>query len=476
MARTTEELLAAREKNVPQGPFNIHPIFAKEAHGGIITSIDGKEYIDFTTGIGTVNVGHCPDMVVASISDQAQKYLHTCFHVVMYEPYIELAERLNALTPGDFPKKTMFVNSGALPTKNFQSGVNDDWENLQGEVLSDKLAVKKRKGMACPACPVACGRITRVMDPEFAGLGAGPEYETIGLLGSSCGVDDLRAVSKANFICNDMGMDTISTGATIACAMELFEKGYLPEKDVGFPLNFGNAQAIVDLARKIAMREGFGDILAEGAYRLSEKYGHPEYFMGVKKQEFASYEPRALQGMGLGYATGSRGACHIRNEVHLVSIFGVQHLRITRDRNIEQVDPFEWKDKPQIAKDIQDWYSVIDSSGICNFMFFLGMDEDILRALIETATGTDMGGHEGLMRCGERIFNMERLFNLKAGLSGSDDTLPKRMLEEPLPAGPAKGMVVHLSEMLPEYYKIRGWTVKGIPSPDKLKECGLIGD
>ena len=118
MARTTEELLAAREKNVPQGPFNIHPIFAKEAHGEIITSIDGKEYIDFTTGIGVTNVGHCPDMIVDAISDQAKKYIHTCFHVVMYEPYIELAEKLNILTPGDFPKKTMFVNSGAEAVEN----------------------------------------------------------------------------------------------------------------------------------------------------------------------------------------------------------------------------------------------------------------------------------------------------------------------------------------------------------------------
>jgi aldehyde:ferredoxin oxidoreductase len=239
------------------------------------------------------------------------------------------------------------------------------------------------------------------------------------------------------------------------------------------PLNFGNAEAVVQLTEDMAYRRGFGDILAEGAFRVASRYGHPEFFMGSKKLEFASYDPRGLQGMGLGYATNSRGACHIRGEVHDPSLYGVDFWRITKDRNLGPVDPLRWDDKPQLAKDVQDWFCVLDSCGMCNFMFFLAMDEDNCRALIEAATGIDMGGHRGLMRTGERIFNLERLFNLKAGLTAKDDTLPKRMLEEPMPEGPAKGMVVHLDEMLPEYYRLRGWSPEGVPTNLKLQELGL---
>lgn len=362
---------------------------------------------------------------------------------------------------------------GALPTRNFQTGVNPEWEKLSSETLEATVAVRSGMGMACPACPVGCGRTSKVTAPDFAGMGVGPEYESIGLLGSSTGVNDIRVVTKANFICNEMGMDTISAGGTIACAMELYEKGYLPEKDVGMALHFGNAKAVVELTEKIALREGFGDVLAEGAYRLAEKYGHPEFFMGVKGQEFPSYDPRGLQGMALGYATQSRGADHIRGEVQDVSLYGVNTWRVTRDRNIEKVDPLTWEDKPLLTKEIQDWFAMIDSCGMCNFIFFLGRDEDQCRRLLETATGIDMGGHKGFMRTGERIMNLERLFNLRAGLTAKDDTLPPRMLKEPMPDGPAKGKVVPLDKMLPEYYKLRGWDSNGVPTPQKLKELGL---
>jgi len=362
---------------------------------------------------------------------------------------------------------------GALPYKNFQDGVNPNWEKISSDAVEETVAVRKFMGMACPSCPVGCGRTSKVTAPNFAGNGAGPEYETIGLLGSSTGVTDINAVTKANFICNEMGMDTISAGGTIACAMELYEKGHLTKKDVGMPLHFGDAEAVVDLVEKMALRVGFGDILAEGAYRLAAKYGHPECFMGVRKQEFPSYDPRGLWGMGLGYATQSRGACHIRGEVQDVTLYGVMSWRLTLDRNIEKVDPLTWEDKPQLTKDIQDWFAMIDSCGMCNFAFFLGRNEDHCRSLIEAATGIDMGGYKGFMQTGERVMNIERLFNLKAGSTGKDDTLPKRMLEEPMPSGPAKGKVVPLSQMLPEYYRLRGWDANGVPAPEKLQELGL---
>jgi aldehyde:ferredoxin oxidoreductase len=362
---------------------------------------------------------------------------------------------------------------GSLPTRNFQTGVNPFWEQINGDKLAADVATRHNMGLACPGCPVGCGRVSKVTNPKFAGEGVGPEYETIGLFGSSCETNDLDVVSKAGFICNEMGMDAISCGAAIACAMELYEKGYLPERDVGMPLNFGNLEAVIKLTEDTALRKGFGKVLADGSYRMAKRYGHPELFMGSKKLEFPSYDPRGLQGMGLGYATNSRGACHIRGEVHDLTLYSVQHWRITMDHNVGPVDPHRWDDKPVLAADVQDWFCIIDSCGMCNFMFFLKLNEDHARALIEAATGIDLRGYKGLMRIGERIFNLERLFNMKAGLSGRDDSLPKRMLEEPMPEGPAEGMVVHLAEMIPEYYRIRGWSSDGVPTAKKLQELGL---
>ena len=362
---------------------------------------------------------------------------------------------------------------GALPTKNFQSGNNEHYDKLSGEALAETLSVRKRMGMGCPGCPIACGRVTRVKNPEFEGVGVGPEYETIGIFGSSCYTNDLEAVSKANFICNQMGMDTISAGASIACAMEMFEAGVIPQEDIGFALPFGEAKAMVKLTEMIAHREGFGDLLAEGAYRMSEHYGHTEYFMGVKKQEFPSYDGRALQGMALGYATQPRGACHIRGELQDLDLYGQLGWRVTRDRGLDIVDPLSVDDKPDLAVATQDWFCMIDSSGVCNFIWFLGGDEDQMRDFIEAATGIDMGGHEGFMRTGERIFNLETLFNRRAGLTAADDTLPKRMLEEPMPDGPAKGQVCELARMLPPYYELRGWDAQGNLTPDKAAELDL---
>jgi len=399
----------------------------------------------------------------------------TTFWAAMMEAYrkidIPSTEHFHQIgTPGVL---SIVQEFGVLPTRNFKYGTNQSWQKLSGDRLATTISTRKNMGLACPSCPVGCGRVTRISNPKYASEGVGPEYETIGLYGSSCFTNDLDVVSKAGFICNEMGMDTISAGSTIACAMELYEEGYLPLKDVGMPLNFGNAEAVIQLTQDMAYRRNFGNVLADGAFRLASRYGHPEFFMGAKKLEFASYDPRGLQGMGLGYATNSRGGCHIRGEVQDLSLYGVNYWRITTDRNLGPVDPLRWDDKPELAKDIQDWFCIIDSSGMCNFMFFLGMNEDNCRALIETATGIDMGGYRGLMRTGERIFNQERLFNLKAGLSIKDDTLPKRMLEEPMPDGPAKGMVVHLDEMLPEYYRLRGWSPEGVPTSMKLRELGF---
>ena len=346
--------------------------------------------------------------------------------------------------------------AGALPTRNFSGGVFEAAEaELDPQVMKDTTTVRPK---GCFACPIACKRISKTTAPGFEGHGEGPEFETLCLLGICCGVNNLQAIIKAGFICNEMGLDTISTGVTIACAMELYERGFLTEAEAGFKLNFGNAEALVALTRKIGLREGFGDILAEGAYRMAEKYGHPEVFIGAKKMEMPAHHARGLQGMGLGYATSNRGACHNSAMMSSAEFPAIGTGTITEG-------------KPQLVKTNQELMAVIDSCGLCAFSPGVLMPEGIL-LLFNTATGLNFEW-EDLMLAGERIWNQERLFNLKAGFTKADDTVSRRMLEEPLPDGPAEGNVLRLDEMLPEYYQLRGWDENGIPSEAKLAALGL---
>jgi aldehyde:ferredoxin oxidoreductase len=289
----------------------------------------------------------------------------------------------------------------------------------------------------------------------------GPEYENAWSLGADCGIGDLDAILKSNAICNDLGMDPISLGATIAAAMELFERGVLSEAQTGMPLPFGSAEALVALTEQTGYRRGFGDEIAEGSKRLGEKLGHPEVFMGVKGQEFPAYDPRAIQGMGLGYATSNRGACHLRAYTVSAEIVGEP----------EPMDPRATAGKARLTADMQNASTAIDATGLCLFLTFGNTLAD-LTPLVAAATGIDYRD-EDLIRAGERIWNLERLWNLRAGIDASQDQLPRRMLEQPIPGGPAAGEVSRLAEMLPEYYRLRGWTADGRPSPEKLAELGI---
>ena len=355
---------------------------------------------------------------------------------------------------------------GVFPTRNFQQGTFAGADRISGEALTERFL---KKAKACHACPLGCGRGTAVEEGPYRGEGEGPEYETIYSLGSDCGNDDLAALTKANYICNETGMDTISMGSAIACAMELAEKGYLPEKDVGFKLGFGDADAIVKLCEMTAERKGFGDALARGSLRLARQYGHPELAMVSKSQDFAGYDPRGEQGMGLAYATSPVGASHMRGDPAYFELLGVPL----------SADPHTWKDKPPVVKQWQDVFSVIDAAGLCVFFSVRNLvEQDLTIApsgiaeLLNAATGAGYTTDE-LTRAGERIFNAERIFLNKAGLDRRHDTLPPRITSEPLPDGPAKGMVCHLEEMLEPYYEFRGWDPKGYPKADKLAELGL---
>ncbi len=348
---------------------------------------------------------------------------------------------------------------GSLPTRNFHDGYFPTADKVGGETLAANQLVRPK---GCYSCIISCGRVTRVTDKRYEGYGEGPEYEAAWAYGPDCGIDNLDAVTKANFLCNELGLDSITMGATIACAMDMFEDGVLTLKDTdGKPLRFGDADAIVELTRRTAYREGFGNKLAEGSYRLAASHGHPEYSMTVKKQEMPAYDPRGIQGIGLHYATGNRGGDHVRGYTIAVEVLG----------SPVKIDQYETKDKPQWVKTFQDLTAALDSSGACLFSTF-GLGADELAEMLSALTGVPYPTAE-FMKAGERIWNMERLFNLKAGLTGKDDTLPQRLLKDPIKTGPSKGRVNELGKMLPEYYALRGWDKNGVPTEAKLKELGL---
>ncbi|MBN2284975.1 MAG: aldehyde ferredoxin oxidoreductase family protein [Tissierellales bacterium] len=347
----------------------------------------------------------------------------------------------------------------SLPTRNYQETRFEGAENISGEYLKDNYLIRNK---ACFACNIGCGRVIKIPDGKYKGIVAGPEYEAGWSYGASCGVDDMNAIDKANHVCNLYGMDPITMGATIACAMELYEKGYLTKEDLGGKdLKFGDADSILEWTEKTAVREGFGDILALGSYRMAEKYGHPELSMTVKKQEMPAYDGRAIQGMGLSYATSNRGGCHVRGYLTSPEILGVPL----------KTDPLVTEGKADLLKIFQDLTGLVDSSDICLFTTFaLGLPE--ISAMLRGTTGLDYSDEE-MLKIGERIWNLERMFNLEAGFTKEDDILPPRLLNEPVKTGPAKGKVAELAIMLEEYYKTRGWNEDGLPTEEKLEELAI---
>jgi len=336
-----------------------------------------------------------------------------------------------------------------LPTRNFQASHFDGAEAVSGERMRETLVDRVT---ACYSCSVACGRETRAGDLK----GHGPEYETLWAFGPDCGVSNLAAIAQANYLCNELGLDTISTGSTIACAMELSSRGYIGEK-----IRFGDERAIVDLVRLIGYREGIGDALAEGSFRFASAAGHPELSMSVKGQELPGYDPRGLQGQGLEYATSVRGACHVYGNMVYPEVFGIP----------VKLDPSVDEGKAGWVKRLQDLAAALDSAGICLFTFRALSVADY-SAMVAAVTGRAMG-EESLLQAGERIWNLQRLFNNKAGFSTKDDTLPPRLMEEPISTGSAAGRVWGREPLLSEYYRVRGWDEEGRPTQETLAALGI---
>ncbi|MBT8419401.1 MAG: aldehyde ferredoxin oxidoreductase C-terminal domain-containing protein, partial [Gammaproteobacteria bacterium] len=345
---------------------------------------------------------------------------------------------------------------------------------ISGEAMCEPRATDGKANLvtnaACFGCTIACGRISRIdqehfsvkNSPKYWGASGGLEYEAAWALGGDTGVDDLDAVTYANYLCNEYGMDSISFGATVAAAMELFEDGVITTADTdGIELRFGNAEALCQIAEQTGKGEGFGKEIAQGSKRLCDKYKRPDLSMTVKGQEFPAYDARGIQGMGLTYATSNRGACHLRSYTVASEVLGIP----------EKTDPLVAEGKPGLVKAFQDLTAVVDSSGLCVFTTFAWTMDDI-QPQIDTACEGNWSV-EKLAEAGERIWNLERKFNLDAGFTAKDDTLPERVLKTPANAGPAKGRVSELGAMLPEYYELRGWTPQGEPTQETLERLGL---
>ena len=327
---------------------------------------------------------------------------------------------------------------GALPTRNFQESRFEHTDRISGEAITDRILVKNQ---ACWACPISCTRISKT----GAGEGEGPEYETAWSFGAMCGVDDLEAIFEANLVCNDMGLDTISVGSTIGCAMEMADRDLIDTS-----LRFGRADMLAGAVEDIALRRGLGDEMAEGSFRFASKYGVPQFSMSAKKLEIPAYDPRGMQGQGLLFATSNRGACHMRG-----NMLGPEVLALPR-----LIDRFANQGKAGIVANHQNTSAVVDSLVMCKFTN-MAVSVDFFARLLTAVSGIDFTADD-LMKVGERTWNLERLYNLREGFTSADDTLPTRMLSEPITAGPSQGNTVRLGGMLAEYYQFRGWDTKGI--------------
>ena len=349
--------------------------------------------------------------------------------------------------------------AGLLPTRNFQNGSFENVDKICATTMRLKIV---NRDMACFGCPVSCWKYSKVKDGKYAGTEViGPEYETIALMGSNCGINSIEAIAYANALADDLGLDTISTGVVIAWAMECYEKGIIGKEDTeNLELTFGNEKVWIEIIRKIAYREGLGDTLAEGVWRASKKIGKGSENLAphVKGMEIPGYDPRGSFGMALAYSTSDRGACHQRAWTVKIETYGMLGPR------------FSYKNRAKIVKEIQDERAVCFSLVLCDFM---PLNPPDFVEMLNNATGFNYTIDEYL-KVGERIWNLARLFSIREkGISRKDDYLPPRFYEEILPSTGYYISKEEFNKMLDEYYKLRGWNENGIPTKEKLKELQL---
>ena len=362
---------------------------------------------------------------------------------------------------------------GALPTRNHQDVQFENAKDISAEAMATPRETDGKAQLltnqACFGCTIACGRISK-MDkghftvankPQYWGASGGLEYEAAWALGAANGVKDLETLQYATMLCNEEGIDPISFGATLGAVMELYEMGVLTKEQIGIEAPFGSAAALAFLVEETIYNRGFGKEIGQGSKRLTAKYGYPDLSMSSKGQEFPAYDGRAIQGIGLAYATSNRGGCHLRGYTVASEVLGIP----------VKTDPLEHEGKPELVKAFQDATAAFDSAGICVFTSFAWGLADVAPQ-IQAACGEEFTTEE-LEKIGERIWNMEREFNNAAGFTKADDSLPKRLLTEAAKTGPAKGKVNMLADMLPKYYAARGWDSEGVPTAETRERLSL---
>jgi aldehyde:ferredoxin oxidoreductase len=363
---------------------------------------------------------------------------------------------------------------GDLPTRNHQLGQISTIDKVDAQAF--ELYKQETKG--CLGCPIRCGRVSAVDAGPYRCRTAGPEYETIDSLGPQCGCDDPEPIIYANMLCNELGLDTLSTGAAIAFAMECHERGLLD--DDGLDLAWGTSDTVVALVRCIAMREGLGNLLADGVRRAASKIGEAAVplAMEVKGLEIPSQDGRVAKAFGLGHATSNRGADHLYGlptiDAACLEDVGRRMLPHAMPR---VMDPADELYKPDLLVLSENYCAVADSLGVCKFSTvetWALWPDDLARGL--RALGVDVDGDE-LLRCGERIVNLERTYNVGLGLSASDDRLPARFTQEPLRVRHGDRVTEHRFDdfpaMLARYYALRGWSEQGNPTDEKLHDMDL---
>ena len=341
-----------------------------------------------------------------------------------------------------------------LPHRNFQDTLHhdDDLDRISGETL--RKTILDRAG-ACYGCSIACQRHTNVEGKK----GEGPEYETVVMAGPNCDIYDMSAITKAHYRCNELGLDTISFGGTLACAMELSENGFIPQKDrEQIELCFGSVEMLEKMSDLIATRKGVGDILAEGSFRLAEHYQHPEYSMTVKKMEIPAYDPRASFTQALGYMTSPTGACHLRGGYAVsLAFFG----------GTKEIPRFSLLQSPIAIRNMQNLGIIQDSLGICRFTGFAFSTEPWAR-MASGITGLNFSTAR-MEKMANRVASLERVFNLEAGMESEEDSLPLRFQKESIIVGEKEKRISpdSIIEMRKDYYQARGWDEKGIPEGQK---------
>jgi len=362
--------------------------------------------------------------------------------------------------------------TGDLPIENWRGGSFAGAAEITGQAMAEKGMVAGH--YTCWGCPIRCGKDVLLSKGDRAGERShGPEYETIAAFGSMCRNDDPHYVAAANDLANRLGLDTISSGSVIAFAMECYERGILDEKTCGRPVLWGDGESILYLLEEIAYNRGIGSILARGVRSAAKVLGPlaQEFAVHVKGLEVPFHDPRAYTSMAANYATCVRGACHLEGLTYYVEsgTYPKANLGITAD-----LSPAGTAGKAELASKMQDFLATFNALGLCKFLLRAHVTTDEIAGWIEGVSGYPISG-EGLLRAGERVFNLRRLCNVALGITRKDDTLPPRLLVQPRPSGKAAGVLPQLGEMLNEYYRLRGWDNEGIPTLSTLERLGLEG-